>query len=198
MGDTSIFFDNWSKLGRSFVLALLAYIALVFLLRISGKRTLSKLNVFDFVFVVALGSTLATTILSPGTTLADGLMAFIVLIGLQISLSLLCVHSHRIDLIVNGEPTLLMHKGNFLDDAMKRERVTKEEVNSALREQGIRTYEKVDSIVLETDGTFSVVWRRVGDECSSLIDVNGHPDFSPQDAHLKDRPVRRRRHQTAH
>ena len=198
MGDTSIFFDNWSKLGRSFVLALLAYVALVFLLRISGKRTLSKLNVFDFVFVVALGSTLATTILSPGTTLADGLMAFIVLIGLQITLSLLCVHSHRIDLIVNGEPTLLMHKGNFLDDAMKRERVTKEEVNSALREQGIRTYEKVDSIVLETDGTFSVVWRRVGDECSSLIDVNGHPDFSPQDAHLKDRPHRRRRHQTAH
>src|SRR5690349_17496418 len=101
MGDTSIFFDNWSKLGRSFVLALLAYVALVFLLRISGKRTLSKLNVFDFVFVVALGSTLATTILSPGTTLADGLMAFIVLIGLQIMLSLLCVHSHRIDLIVN-------------------------------------------------------------------------------------------------
>jgi uncharacterized membrane protein YcaP (DUF421 family) len=63
MQDPKIFFDGWVKLGRSLVLAVLACGALVFLLRVSGKRTPSKMNVFDFVFVVALGSTLATTIL---------------------------------------------------------------------------------------------------------------------------------------
>jgi uncharacterized membrane protein YcaP (DUF421 family) len=198
LDQTSIFFDSWGKLGRSLILAFLAYAALVFLLRISGKRTLSKLNVFDFVFVVALGSTLATTILSPGTTLADGLTAFIVLIALQVCLSLLCVYSHRVDMIVNGEPSLLMHKGNFLDEAMKRERVTKEEVNAALREKGIRTYEDVDSVVLETDGTFSIVWRDVGKRCSSLIDVNGHPDFAPQNSHLKDHSAQGQKPQAVH
>ena len=198
MDQVNIFFESWSKLGRSLILAFLAYAVLVFLLRISGKRTLSKLNVFDFVFVVALGSTLATTILSPGTTLADGLTAFIVLIALQIGLSLLCVYSHRVDMIVNGEPTLLMHKGDFLDEAMKRERVTKEEVNAALRERGIRTYEDVDSVVLETDGTFSVVWRSIGSECSSLIDVSGHPDFAPQKAHLKEHSTQGQKPQAAH
>jgi len=185
MQETSIFFDSWSKIGRSLLLALLAYLALVLLLRISGKRTLSKLNVFDFVFVVALGSTLATTILSPGTTLADGLTAFIILIGLQIILSISCIYSHHIDTIVNGEPSLLMHKGRFLEDTMKRERVTKEEVLASLRNNGIHTYDVVDSVVLETDGTFSIVWREVGGNCSSLVDVEGHPDYAPEQAEMK-------------
>jgi len=172
-------------MGRSFILALLAYLALVVLLRVSGKRTLSKLNVFDFVFVVALGSTLATTILSPGTTLADGLTAFIVLIALQIILSVACLYSHHVDTIVNGEPSLLMHNGNFLEDTMKRERVTKEEVLASLRNNGVKTYEDVDSIVLETDGTFSIVWRSLGDDCSAMADVKGHPDFAPEQTQMK-------------
>jgi len=198
MDQVNIFFESWSKLGRSLVLAFLAYAALVFLLRISGKRTLSKLNVFDFVFVVALGSTLATTILSPGTTLADGLTAFIVLIALQVCLSLLCVYSHRVDMIVNGEPTLLMHRGNFLDEAMKRERVTKEEILASLRNNHIKDFNDVDSVVLETDGTFSVVWRSIGSECSSLIDVDGHPDFAPQNSHLKEHSAQGQKPQAAH
>jgi len=194
---TSIFFDSWGKIERSLVLAIFAYLALVFLLRISGKRTLTKLNVFDFVFVVALGSTLATTILSENTTLADGLTAFVVLIGLQIALSLLCVYSHRVDSIVNGEPSMLLHRGNFLDETMKRERVTKEEVLAALRNAGAKTYNEVDSVVLETDGTFSIVWRPLGDECSTLTDVKGHPDFRSESIHLHE-DSRDRKAQSVH
>jgi Predicted membrane protein len=197
MEQAVIFFDSWGKVWRSVLLAFFAYLILVFLLRISGKRTLSKLNVFDFVFVVALGSTLATTILSPGTTLTDGLTAFIVLIGLQVGLSLLCVYSYKVDSIVNGEPSLLLHRGNFLDETMKRERVTKEEVLAALRNSGVKTYNKVDSVVLETDGTFSIVWRPVGDDCSTLADVKGHPEFRSESIHLK-KASRRREQQAVH
>jgi uncharacterized membrane protein YcaP (DUF421 family) len=181
MEHANIFFDNWGKLGRSVLLAALAYLALIFLLRVSGKRTLSKLNVFDFVFVVALGSTLATTILSSDTTLADGVMAFAVLTGLQVLLSWLCVASRRIGEIVNGEPTLIMHQGRFLEDAMRRERVTREEALAAIRNASVKSFDKVNSIVLETDGTLSVVWRRQEGESSSLVDVPGHPDFVQDD-----------------
>ena len=57
-------FDSWAGLGRVVLIGTLAYGALVLLLRISGKRTLSKLNAFDLVVTVALGSTLATVLLS--------------------------------------------------------------------------------------------------------------------------------------
>jgi len=176
-----IFFDNWEKLGRSLILAVLAYLALVILLRISGKRTLSKMNVFDFVFVVALGSTLASTILNSNTTLADGVTAFVALMALQILLSWLCVTSHWVDHIVNGEPTLLMHKSNFLNEAMKRERVTKEEILAALRNAQIKSFDQIDAVVLETDGTFSIVWQNEDGQRSSLVDVKGHPDFVPDE-----------------
>jgi uncharacterized membrane protein YcaP (DUF421 family) len=179
--DGKIFFDNWSKVGRSLVLAAFAYLCLVVLLRIAGKRTLSKMNVFDFVFVVALGSTLASTILNSNTTLADGVVAFAALMSLQILMSWLCVTSHTVDHWINGEPTLLMHNGNFLNEAMKRERVTREEILAAIRNTHVKTFDEIDSVVLETDGTFSIVWDRVGHECSSLVDVPKHPDFVPDE-----------------
>jgi uncharacterized membrane protein YcaP (DUF421 family) len=183
MEQVNIFFESWQKLGRSLVLAVLAYAALVVMLRVSGKRTLTKLNVFDFVFVVALGSTLATTILSTDTTLADGLLAFAALMGLQVLLSWLCVKSHRLDQIVNGEPSLILHNGQFLYETMKRERVTEEEIRSAIRSQNLATIDDIDSVVLETDGTFSIVWnKREGNE-SSLKDVPGHPRFEKGQLH---------------
>ena len=68
-------FDSWAGLGRVLLVGTLAYVALVLLLRISGKRTLSKLNAFDLVVTVALGSTLATVLLSKTVALAEGVLA---------------------------------------------------------------------------------------------------------------------------
>ena len=76
-------FDSWAGLGRVLLVGTLAYVALVLLLRISGKRTLSKLNAFDLVVTVALGSTLATVLLSKSVALAEGVLALGLLILLQ-------------------------------------------------------------------------------------------------------------------
>ena len=78
-----MFFDDWFGLLRVMVVGVAAYAALVALLRASGKRTLAKLNAFDFVVTVALGSTLATVLLSKDVALAEGLRAFALLTGLQ-------------------------------------------------------------------------------------------------------------------
>jgi len=60
-----------------------AYVAIVVLLRISGKRTLSKMNAFDFIVTIALGSALSATILDENISLAEGVTAMGVLIGAQ-------------------------------------------------------------------------------------------------------------------
>jgi uncharacterized membrane protein YcaP (DUF421 family) len=74
-----MFFDSWFGLLRVVVVGTLAYVALVVLLRASGKRTLAKLNAFDLIVTVALGSTLATVLLSKSVALLEGLVAFILL-----------------------------------------------------------------------------------------------------------------------
>src|SRR5512147_637578 len=118
-----MFFDSWAGLGRVAVVGLLAYAALVLLLRISGKRTLTKMNAFDFVVTVALGSTLATVLLSKDVVLAEGLLALLLLCGLQFIVAYLSVRSRRVESMVKSEPTLLLYRGRFLDDAMRRERI---------------------------------------------------------------------------
>lgn len=186
------FFDGWDKVARVVILSIAAYVGLVVLLRVSGKRTLTKLNVYDFVFVVALGSVLAATILTPGLTLSEGLAATGVLITMQVGLSFLSVSSSVVDSYVNGEPSLVFHKGAFLWDAMKRERVSPEEITAAARRQGVFDLDGIDSIVLETDGSFSVVVKNGDTKNSSLFDVPGHPKYK-ENVSIRDGKGRRRK-----
>ncbi len=65
------FFNGWESLARILVMGLLAYATLIVFLRMSGNRTLSKMNAFDLIVTVALGSTLATVLLSKDIALAD-------------------------------------------------------------------------------------------------------------------------------
>src|SRR3954469_6842111 len=77
------FFDNWYYVGRAVTLSAIGFIALMTMLRVSGKRTLSKLNVFDFVFVVAVGSVFAATLVEKDVTLVEGLASLATLIVVQ-------------------------------------------------------------------------------------------------------------------
>ncbi len=152
-----MFFDDWGGLVRVAVVGVLAYGGLVLLLRVSGKRTLSKMNAFDFVVTVALGSTLATVLLSSDVALAEGLLAFALLIFLQFAVTWLSVRSSAVRHIIKDDPKLLFYEGSFLHGAMRAERVTEEEIESAVRQQGLANFDKVRAAVLETDGSMTVV-----------------------------------------
>lgn len=166
-----MFFDSWMTLGRTALIGTLAYLALVLLLRVSGKRTLSKMNAFDFVVTVALGSTLATVLLSSSVSLARGVLAFGVLIFLQFIITWLSVRSPAVRNLVKSEPALLVYKGEFLHGAMKQERVTEEEIRAAMRSQGISAVEEAEAVVLETTSDLSVVMQPSGESASTLEDV---------------------------
>lgn len=153
----SMFFDTAYALMRILVIAPLAYVALVVMLRVSGKRTLSKMNMFDWVVTVALGSMLASIIMTKDNTLLEGILGMGSLIFLQFVITWFSVRSESVSEIVKGEPTLLYHEGQYLETQLKRARVTKSEVKAAVREKGMGSLNDVVSVVLETDGTFSVV-----------------------------------------
>lgn len=150
-------FDTWFGLARVVIVGALAYASLVVLLRISGNRTLSKMNAFDLVVTVALGSTLATILLSSDVALTEGIVAFVLLIGLQFAVTWLSVRSATVRAVVKSEPVLLLYQGAFLEQQMRRQRVLEDEVRAAVREQGIASLRDVEAVVLEADGAFSVV-----------------------------------------
>lgn len=152
-----MFFENWTGLVRVLVVGTAAYLALVLILRISGKRTLTKLNAFDFVVTVALGSTLAAVILNKSIALAEGVLALALLVLLQFVMAWLSVRLPWFEALIKSEPALLVRQGHYLDAALRRERITREEVLAAVRAQGWPDIEQVGAVVLETDGTISVI-----------------------------------------
>lgn len=165
--------DGFDGVLRTLVVGVLAYLALIVLLRVSGKRTLSKWNAFDLIVTVALGSSLATALLSKDVPLAQGVVGFAVLIGLQLLVTWSSVRSRIVQRFAKSQPALLLRHGAFLHDAMRRERVTESEVCAALRGQGIADVAGVYAVVLETDGSFSVIQEAGGKARSTLFDVNG-------------------------
>lgn len=170
-----MFFGGWQPLLRVVVISVCAYAGLILILRISGKRTLSKFNAFDFIVTIALGSTLATAILSKDTALAQALAAFTMLAGLQFIVTFIAARSRRFARLVAAEPRLLLFRGRFLDDAMREERMTQAEVIAAVREQNIESLEAVEAVVLETAGTVSVI-RKSSHRSETLENVQGMPD----------------------
>ena len=166
-----IFFNSWQALFRTAVIGVLAYATLVVFLRVSGRRTLSKMNAFDMVVTVALGSTLATVLLNKNVTLAQGAMAFALLIGMQFAVTWSSVRAGWVRRMVTGEPALLFYQGTLLPKALLSARVTEDEVRAAVRSAGLAGLDGVEAVVLETDGSFSVIQQGAGAAKSSLEGV---------------------------
>lgn len=156
----SIFFQGWQGIVRTLVIGVLSYATLVIFLRISGKRTLAKLNAFDLVVTVALGSTLSAILLQESIALAEGSVALALLIVMQFLVTFTSVRWPRFADAVRAEPTLLVRNGGFCRDAMRRQRITENEVLSAIRSSGGHDVADVETLILESDGTLSVALAR--------------------------------------
>ncbi|MBU1541003.1 MAG: DUF421 domain-containing protein [Alphaproteobacteria bacterium] len=155
----SIFFQGWSGPVRILIVGVLSYAALVLLLRLTGKRTLSKLNAFDLVITVALGSTLSTAILDRNTPLLDGLVAMGLLVLLQFAVTWTMVRRPGLHRLIRADPVLLMAGGALRPDTLRRERISDDEVLQAIRDSGGRTLADADAVFLQSDGSMAVIQR---------------------------------------
>lgn len=150
-------FSDQLTIFRIIFIGTIAYLSLVLIIRLFGKRVLAKMNAFDFLVTVALGSILATTVVSKDLALIDGMIAFVLLIVLQFILAKLTMFSKWVNYLVKAEPVALFYKGEFDYKAMKKERVLEEEIYQAIRSKGVSSLNDVLAVVLETTGDISVL-----------------------------------------
>ena len=151
-------FNGWDGVLRILLIAPAAYVALILILRMSGKRTLAKLNAFDFVVTIAIGSTLASVITSSTLSLVDGLAALGLLVGMQFIVTAASVRWPWFNNAVKSEATLLARNGELLPRAMRRQRITSDEIEAAIRQSGGRSVDDAEAVFLETDGSLAVTW----------------------------------------
>ena len=175
----NIFFNGWPSILRTVILTILAYITMIFFLRVSGQRTLAKMNAFDFIITIALGSAFATVALNKNVTLADGSVAFFLFISLQATLTWLSVRSKSVKNIITSSPTMLLYKGDILWDVLKRERITLDEIHMAARKKGIVDLHQIDLIVLETTGDITIIEDLNKPHIDTLNDIENYNHQAP-------------------
>jgi uncharacterized membrane protein YcaP (DUF421 family) len=155
-----LWFESWTALLRIAVFSAVTYVALTLLIRLYGKRTISKLNPGDFVITVAIGSVAGSMIVFTDVPVANGLVALASLLGMQFMAERMTSRWPGLRRVVDGSPVLLVHRGELLRANMAAENVDEEDVFAALRKKGFARLDEVDAVVLEVGGGFSVISRK--------------------------------------
>lgn len=171
MSDVNFLFAGWEPVVRVLVVGTAMYVALVVLLRISGSRTIASMNVFDFLVTVAIGSSFGRAVTARPVALAEAVAAFLLLVVLQYVVGRAQTRWSRFEDAITNPPRLLYFRGEFRRDAMREQRLTRDELRAAVRKRNLGSMDDAEAIVLESNGDVSVI-PSLGDG-SALRDVPG-------------------------
>jgi uncharacterized membrane protein YcaP (DUF421 family) len=133
------------------------YLVILVGLRLSGKREIGQMTVFDLVVLLLISNAVQNAMVGPDTSLTGGVLAAVVLLVLNLLISRLRLTSPRMRHLVEGTPTLLILHGQVVPEHMRREGIDEESLMAAVREHGVAEISGVEMGVLEIDGSISVV-----------------------------------------
>lgn len=135
----------------------IVYLVLLVGLRLTGKRQVGQLTPFDLLLLLLLANAVQNAMTGPDTSVAGGLVAAATLFVVNAGVAWTTRRSRGAERLVEGTPTLLARHGRAIDANLAREGITHEELLRALREHGVDRLEDVRSVILEVDGTVSVL-----------------------------------------
>ncbi len=148
----------WELILRDIVV----YAFLLALLRVTGKRQIGQLAPFDLVLLLVLSNAVQNSMNAGDNSLVGGLISATTLIALNYLAGLATYRSKRLEAIVEGRPQVIVHDGVVFEEVMAKAKLTRHELNAALRESGCNTLEDVLSVILENNGSITVVPLRAG------------------------------------
>lgn len=141
----------------------IVYLFLIVAIRVSGKREVGQMTVLELIVVLVISDAVQNSMVGDNTSVWGGLVAVLVLLGLDFILRESARRSRRVRTALEGEPRLLIRHGRVLRRAVQEEGLDQDDIETAVRAHGIARVEDVDQAVLETDGTISVISRHTGE-----------------------------------
>lgn len=157
MTDVTFFVSGWDPIVRILAVGVPMYVALVFFLRVTGSRTLSSMNAFDFIVTVAIGSVFGRALTAKDVALSEAIAAFGLLVALQYLVTWIQIRWPFFRRVVTNPPALLYFRGEYVEGAIGRQRVAKSEVRAAVRKENFGSLDEVAAVVLESSGEISVI-----------------------------------------
>jgi uncharacterized membrane protein YcaP (DUF421 family) len=140
--------------------AVVVYIVLLALIRVSGKRSMGQFTPFDMLLVVLLGNAVQNALLGEDHSLLGGLLLAAVLVALNWTIGLVSSRSRVAERLIEGEPVVLARDGKLFPKVLRRELVSQNDFDEALRQNNQLALDEVEIALLETDGRISVVPKK--------------------------------------
>ncbi|MDL5364030.1 DUF421 domain-containing protein [Xanthomonas sp. NCPPB 2654] len=137
--------------------AVVVYVAVLTMVRVSGKRAMGQLTPFDMLLIVLLGNAVQNALLGQDTSLGGGLLLAATLISLNFGVGLLTSRSARAERLIEGEPVVLARDGHVFRQVLRRELVSNADFEAAMRQQGCLQLDEVRLALLETNGHITIV-----------------------------------------
>lgn len=138
----------------------LVFLALFFVIRVTGKRQIAELSAFDLILLVTMGDLIGQTVLQEDYSLTAGLLAVSTFGILTVAFSWLAYFVPRARPVLEGEPTVIVRDGAFLRDTARHELIPYNDLLEAARSKGIRNIDEVELAVLEANGSISFFTRQ--------------------------------------
>ena len=133
------------------------YLFIIGAIRLFGKTELAQLSVIDLVFILLISNSVQNAMVGPDSSLSGGLIAAGSLFVLNTIIKRLTFGNKKISKFLQGEPIMLVHNGIILTEHLKHVRITRDELDAAIREHGVSDVSHVNLAVLETDGNISIL-----------------------------------------
>lgn len=137
--------------------AIIVYAFLMISLRLTGKRQVGQLSPFDFVLLLILSNAVQNSMNGGDNSLIGGLISAFSLICVNWLLGFLSYRNRKLDHFIDGKPEILIHNGRLYESTLEQEKITREELNSVLRRNGVIRVEDVRFAMLEANGDISVI-----------------------------------------
>ncbi|MDR3689004.1 MAG: DUF421 domain-containing protein [Fimbriimonas sp.] len=146
--------------GKTFVVVVYLFL----LYRLLGKRQVAQFNLYDLVTVMAVANAVQNAMTTGKGDLAVGIVCASTLLFVGWLVSRLVLRAPKAQHLMFGTPTIIVSDGHILEDRMRRERVSQEELEAALRSHGLVVPTQARLAVLEVDGSISIVPMRSTNE----------------------------------
>ena len=138
------------------VRATIIYFALIFIVRLTGKRQIGQLSPFDLILLLILSEGVQNAMVDDESSVTGGLIVAATLLGLNYLVGFITFKSRRAEEVIEGKPEILVLHGKLIKDVANSARITQTELESALRESGIFKIEDVKIAILENNGSVTV------------------------------------------
>jgi uncharacterized membrane protein YcaP (DUF421 family) len=137
--------------------ALFLYAFIIFVMRVIGRRELSSLSAVDLVLLIVLGDAIQQGLTQDDYSLTGAVIAVSTIAAVQVGTSYLSFRSTRARKVLEGNPIVVVQDGKLLEENLKRERMTSDEVAEEMRMQQIASFDEVKWGIVENNGQISFV-----------------------------------------